>query len=212
LTRRGIDLRPFAIIAVVASIWIYVLPLFPTVQEPQADVAVKLADEIKSLPTVDDQACKGSSEFVSNTITIVQDMDGTLGTGFGHVAQFDASNCDIVIQYLPIIGSYNSLIRDSRTLNPKNSTSVKIFYEDAFLLSSDFIILNDKLAYKVAFKSTGEFNDAIKLAKLESVCGDECYRVVLSGIHWTIRVKFDQYLCEFEEWAGQSVQLPSRYC
>ncbi|TMI23047.1 hypothetical protein E6H31_00235 [Candidatus Bathyarchaeota archaeon] len=171
-----------------------------------------MANQIKSLPTIDDQTCQGSSELVSNAVIIIQDMDGTLGTGFGRIVQFDASNCDVVIQFLPILGSYNTLVRDSRSLDAKNSTSVKVFYEDAFLLSSDFVILNDKLVYKVAFRSTGEINDALKLAKLRSVCGDECYRVVLSGIHWTIRVKLDQYLCEFEDWAGQSVQLPSRYC
>lgn len=198
------------IIILVVVIWFQTSTT--SIPGPQTDLAVKLADQIKTLPTIDDQTCHGSSELVSNAITVVQDMDGTLGTGFGHFAQFDASNCDIVIQFLPILGSYNSLVRDSRSLDSTNSTSVRAFYEDAFLLSSDFVILNDKLVYKVAFRSTGELNDALKLAKLRSVCGDECYRVVLSGIHWTIRVKLNQYLCEFETWAGQSVQLPTRYC
>jgi len=138
-------------------------------------------------------------------------MDGVIGTGFGAI-QYDASNCDFVVKFLPVLGSYNSLIRDSRSLDANNTTSVKVFYEDAFLLSSDFVIINDKVAYNLAFKSTGEMNDALKLAKLRSVCGDECYRVVLSGIHWTLRVYMDQYICQFENWASQYVQFPSRYC
>jgi len=133
-------------------------------------------------------------------------MDRTIGTGFG-LLQFDASNCDVVIQYLPLLGTYESLVLASRSVDRNNVTSVKIFYEDAFLLSSDFVIINDKVAYNVAFKSTGEMNDALKLAKLSDVCGDDCYRAVLSGIHWTIRVYMDQYLCQFESWASQYVQL-----
>jgi len=201
------------VLLVLIFVGIFVVPqLFPPVQEPQADLAVSLADQIKTLPTLNDQSCNGASELVSNTATVLQDMDGTLGTGFGHVVQFDLSNCDIVVQFLPILGSYNSLIRDSRTLDPKNSTSVKLFYVDAFLLSSDLIIINDHVAYKVAFKSTGEMNDALKLAKLRSLCGDECYRAVLSGIHWAIRLYMDKYLCNFENWAGKYVQLPNRSC
>jgi hypothetical protein len=36
-----------------------------------------------------------------------------------------------------------------------------------------------QVAYNIAFKLTGEMNDALKLAKLSDVCGDECCRVVL---------------------------------
>jgi len=152
----------------------------------QTQPAVDLANQIKNLPTINDTACNGSSQLISNAATVLQDMDGTLGTGFGKVVQFDASNCDIVLQFVPILGSYNSFVTDSRQLDPNNSTSVTKFYEDAFLLSSDILLLNDKIVYKVAFRATGEINDALKLDKLTSLCGDDCYRAVLSGIHWTI--------------------------
>ena len=129
-----------------------------------------------------------------------------MGTGFGAV-QFDASNCDLVVQYLPLLGSYDSLISASRSLDPNNATSVKVFYESAFLLSSDFVIINDKVAYNVAFKSTGEMNNALGLARLRSVCGDDCYSAVLSGMHWTIRVYMNQFTCQFESWASEYIQL-----
>jgi hypothetical protein len=175
--------------------------------------AVKLADQIKTLPTIDDQTCQGSSQLIANIATIMQDMDGTLGTGFGKVAQFDTSNCGITIQFIPILGSYNSLVRDSRSVDANNATSVKIFYEDAFILSSDFIIVNDSVSYRVAFRSTGELNDALRLAKVRELCGDECYRVVLSGIHWAIRVYMNQLLCQFESWASQYVpDIPYHPC
>ena len=194
-------------------IGIYVVPqLYPPAEEPEADLATRLADQTSTFPTINDQSCNGASELVSNTATILQDMDGTLGTGFGRVVQFDPSNCDIVVQFLPILGSYNLLVRDSKTLDRNNSTSVRQFYIDAFLLSSDFVIINDYAAYKIAFKSTGEMNDALKLGKLRSLCGDECYRAVLSGIHWAIRVYMNEYLCDFENWAGQYVQLADRSC
>jgi hypothetical protein len=178
----------------------------PFVGAPEANLAVTLASQTKSLPTIGDQTCQGVSSVVANTLTIVQDMDRTIGVGFGTL-QFDASNCDVVIQYLPLLGTYDSLILASRSLDPNNATSVKVFYEDAFLLSSDFIIINDAVAYKIAFKSTGDLNNALGLATLRSVCGDDCYSVVLSGIHWTIRVYMDQFLCQFEGWASKYVQL-----
>src|SRR2546425_10656176 len=173
-----------------------------TPKSPAVDLAVTLANQIKPLPPIDDHACQGVSSTVANTLTILQDMDRTIGTVFG-LLQFDASNCDVVIQYLPLLGTYDSLILASRSVDRNNVTSVKMFYEDAFLLSSDFVIINDKVAYNVAFKSTGEMNDALGLAKLQSKCGDECYRVVLSGIHWTIRIYMRQFLCEFEVCASQ---------
>lgn len=178
----------------------------PFVGAPEADFAVTLANQIKSMPTIGDQTCQGVSNVVTNTLIILQDMDRTIGTGFG-TFQFDTSNCDIVIQYLPLLGTYDSLILASKSLNPNNATSVKVFYENAFLLSSDFIIINDQVAYNIAFKSTGELNDALGLATLRSVCGDDCYSVVLSGIHWTIRVYMDQFLCQFEGWASKYVRL-----
>ncbi len=177
-----------------------------TPKSPAVDLAVTLSNQIKSLPSIDDHACQGVSTIIANTLTILQDMDRTIGTGFG-LLQFDASNCDVVIQYLPLLGTYDSLVLASKSVDPNNASSVKMFYEDAFLLSSDFVIINDKVAYNIAFKSTGEMNDALKLAKLSDVCGDDCYRAVLSGIHWTMRVYMDQFLCQFESWASQYVQL-----
>ena len=138
----------------------YILPavLPGPVTRLETGPAVQLANQVKTLPTIDDQTCNGSSQLVSNIATIIQDMDGTMGTGFGGVAQVDTSNCDLVLKFVPILGSYNSLIRDSKTVDPNNATSVKIFYEDAFILTSDFIIINDSVSYRVAFRSTGEMN------------------------------------------------------
>src|SRR2546422_2875199 len=115
--------------------------------------AVKLANQVKTLPTIDDQTCQASSQLVSNIATIMQDMEGTLGTGFGGIAQIDTSNCDLVLKFVPILGSYNSLIRDSRTEHPNNATSVKVVYEDAFILTSDFVIINDSVSYRIAFRT-----------------------------------------------------------
>ena len=202
----------FVMVFVVAFVLIPTSKCTPFVQEPEASLAGDLANQIKPLPLVGDTSCQGVSTVAANTITILQDMDRTIGTGFGAL-QFDASQCDVVAQYVPIVGSYDSLVLASRSLDPNNSTSVKVFYEDAFLLSSDFIIINDGVAYKVAFKSTGELNNDLGLATLRSVCGDSCYRVVLSGIHWTIRVYMDQFLSQFESWLpSQLTSISSPSC
>ncbi|SRR6266566_1732142 len=213
------SMRDWLIVALVIflaylTLFVFLPALFPSqTKSLETGPAVKLANKIETLPTIDDQTCQGSSQLVSNIATIMQDMDGTLGTGFGGVAQVDTSNCDLVVKFVPILGSYNSLIRDSRNVDPNNATSVKVFYEDAFVLSSDFIIINDSVSYRVAFRSTGEMNDALRLAKLREVCGGECYRVVLSGIHWAIRVYMNEFLCQFESWASQYVpDIPYHPC
>jgi hypothetical protein len=215
MVRRGsgLGLLPvLLVIVVIGGILAYdPAVLFPQAQTLEVGPAVALSNQIKNLPTIDDPTCRGSSSLVGNVATIIQSMDGTLGTGFGHVAQLDTAKCDVVLQYVPILGTYNSLIHDARTLDPNNSTSVRNLYQDAFLLSSDFALLNDKVIFKVAFKATGEINDALKLGKLRSLCGDGCYRVVLSGIHWTIRVNLNQSLCEFEDWAGKTL-ADKAYC
>jgi hypothetical protein len=184
----------------------------PFVQEPETSAAVDLADQIRGMPLVNDQGCPGMTTVVSNTLSILQSMNRAVGTNFGPF-QLDPSQCDVVVQYVPIIGSYDDLVIAARQLNPNNSTSVKVFYERLFLLSSDFIIMNDSFAYNYAFKSTGELNDALGLARLRSVCGDECYSIVLSGIHWAIRDYMNQFLCQFEGWlATLSVVIPDPSC
>jgi hypothetical protein len=56
-------------------------------------------------------------------------------------------------------------------------------------------------------------NDALGLATLRSVCGDECYSVVLSGIHWAIRDYMDQFLCQFETWLiSLSIPFVNKSC
>lgn len=162
--------------------------------------AAELASKVKSLPLINDSsACPSVSTAISNSIVIMQEMGGAFGVGFRSI-QFDPSNCDVAIKYVPIVGSYNELVMGARQFNPNNATSVEVFYEDAFLLSSNMIIINDSVAYDAAFTSTGELNDALGLGSLRSLCGDVCYSAVLSGIHWTIRTYMDAFLCTFESY------------
>ena len=188
------------------------IQLASTSENTQTVVAVDLADQIKTMPLVNDTACPSMSTVVSNILTITQDMDHSLGTNLGPF-RIDPSQCDIVLQYTPILGTYDSLITASRNVNPSNSTSITIFYEDLFMLSSDFVIMNDSIAYKIAFKSTGELNDALGLATLRFICGDACYSVVLSGIHWAIRDYMNQLLCQLESYLMSiSIRFTDRAC
>ena len=169
--------------------------------------AAELASEVRSLPLINDSsACPSVSTAVSNSIVIMQEMGGAFGVGF-HSIQFDPSNCDVAVKYVPIVGSYNELVTAARQFDPNNVTSVEVFYEDAFLLSSNMIIINDSVAYKLAFTSTGELNDALGLSTLRSLCGNVCYSAVLSGIHWTIRTYMDAFLCTFESYVTKYLPI-----
>jgi len=170
--------------------------------------AAELASEVKSLPLINDSSdCPSVSTAVSNSIVIMQEMAGAFGVGFRSI-QFDPSNCDVAVKYVPIVGSYNELVMAARQFNPNNATSVEVFYEDAFVLSSNMIIINDSVAYDMAFTSTGELNDALGLGTLRSLCGDVCYSAVLSGIHWTIRTYMDAFLCTFESYLTKYLPIP----
>lgn len=181
-------------------------PTQPVAQDVETPPAATLASQIRTLPLINGTACSDSSELVSNSLSIMQDMSQSLGAGVAGV-QIDTTNCDIVLQYIPVVGSYNQLIIASRDLNQNNATSVKVFYEDAFIVSSDVIIINDYVSYKIAFSSVGELNDALGLGTLRTLCGDECYSVVLSGIHWAIRDYMNQFLCQFDDYAAKYIQL-----
>ena len=209
-TRRGNMGVMMAAVMVGAFIFIsFMLPSFGPTQagSPEADVAVSLANEIKTLPPVDNQVCQGIPSALSNALTILQEMDKSWGTSFGPI-QIDTSNCDVVVGYLPIVGAYDSLVTAAWRVDPNNATSVRDFYVKAFLLSSDLVILNDRIAYNYAFKSTGELNNALGLARLRSLCGDDCYSTVLSGIHWVIRGYTVQFLCQFDSLLSRYSPVP----
>jgi len=198
--------------AMMVGAFIFIFFLLPSLGptqagSPETDLAVNLANEIKTLPPVDNQVCQGIPNVLSNTLTILQEMDKSWGTAFGPV-QIDTANCDIMVQYLPLLGSYDSLVTAAWRVDPNNATSVRDFYVKAFLLSSDLVILNDRIAYNYAFKSTGELNNALGLARLRSLCGDDCYSTALSGIHWIIRGYMTQFLCQFDGYLAKYSPVP----
>jgi hypothetical protein len=203
------------VLLVLGVVFIYfVIPSAPA-QTIHSSVVVgpaeTLAQAVKGFPTVDDDSCEGISPVLSNTLDIIQDMSQSFGVSFSPV-QVDLSQCDVVIQFVPILGSYNNFIVSAQEFNSNNLTSVQVFYENAFILSSNFIIINDAVSYKIAFETTGELNDALGLASVRSLCGNECYSVVLSAIHWTIRDYMNSFLCQFENWALTYVPTLTKAC
>jgi hypothetical protein len=59
-------------------------------------------------------------------------------------------------------------------------------------LAADVAILESKIGYKVAFRSTGELISALKLYKLRKILGNKGYALLLSEIHWYMREEFGE--------------------
>lgn len=197
------------VIAVVLIVVLFILPQMvqnqacannPLVKQP----AEELAADIIGYPTINGTDC---GLLLQEGNKILANMNLVLNTSLD---QADANLvCSTGIQIAPVVGSYDELILSARAVTPDNATSISSFYENLFLLAADFFILNsaaDAVAYKVAFKSTGELNDGLKLGKIVSLCGDSCYSALLSQIHWIIRDNFNGMLGDFENWAARATQ------
>jgi hypothetical protein len=96
-------------------------------------------------------------------------------------------------------------------VNPNNATSITAFYENIFLLASNFFLVNaaiDFATYKASFQTVGALNDGLKLAELRSLCGNACYSEVLHLIYQFIDNNLKNTIGDSETWASK-VALPT---
>lgn len=65
-----------------------------------------------------------------------------------------------------------------------------------FLFAADFYFLEEKVAYRAAFLTTGKIASKLGLAKTQAVLGPKGYGLLLSEIHWMLRGEIN------EEWTN----------
>ena len=99
----------------------------------------------------------------------------------------DLKNYESVTSYIPIIEPYNKVYESSLMLPNNDKKYYTEFYKNVLLLGTDIAFIEGKLGYNLAYKSTWEINQALKLSNTRAVLGNKGYGLLLSEIHWKIR-------------------------
>ena len=99
----------------------------------------------------------------------------------------DLKNYESASSYIPIIEPYNKVYESSLMLPNNDKKYYTEFYKNVLLLGTDIAFIEGKLGYNLAYKSTWEINQALKLSNTRAVLGNKGYGLLLSEIHWKIR-------------------------
>ncbi|MDG6950010.1 MAG: hypothetical protein JRM77_09255 [Nitrososphaerota archaeon] len=155
--------------------------------------------------------CQAVISVVQGGGIVEQDLNQAFGTDFKPIT-VDSGECSVLLTFAPIVGAYNDLITAAVQYNnhPNDSASATNFYEKAFILSAEVMLVGfalDGTLYKASFQVTSELNDGLELGKLQSICGDACYADVLSAIYWFIKGTAVSALDGFLTWVFTN--LPS---
>jgi hypothetical protein len=160
--------------------------------------------DIASLPFANGNSCQGVITAVQGGGLVESDLNKALGTDFQPFA-VSSPECAVLVSFIPVIGTYNNLIEAAIAYDPNNPQTVTNFYEQAFLLAAEVSIVGfalDGTLYEASYDAVGQLNDGLKLGKLRSVCGNECYSDVLSALYWFIKDTASGALDGFLSWAS----------
>ena len=163
----------------------------------------EIAADIALMPSVPGNDCQAVISAVQGGGTVELYLNQALGTDFAPIT-VNAGECQALVAFVPLVGSYNNLIVAAHQYNASNPASVRNFYEQSFILAAEVMIVGfalDGTLYHASFQATGELNDGLKLGKLQSICGDVCYADVLSAIYWFINGTAVYALDGFVNWS-----------
>ena len=117
---------------------------------------------------------------------VIEEINTAFGTDFPKIDITQVSGHEIQ-EFIPLVEAYNNLIRSAKEFDENDPESVKRVYVNSYYFACAVVIIEEKFAYKIAFKATGYLNNLLKLQKLRKICGNQCYKQVLSKLHWLIR-------------------------
>jgi hypothetical protein len=166
---------------------------------PGKKIADELSSQIRTIGPIDDSIFEDYSKYqdgikkVNQLTRIINDKIKTeipeVGSTISDFEKF--KEIKIVLQYTPLVEPYNQLYQSSLKLPSENKTDYNSFYTDIGIFSLEVCIIESKMSYKIAYKTTGELASNFKLYQLSPYIGDEGYKVLLSEIHWSIREQID---------------------
>jgi hypothetical protein len=159
----------------------------------------EIIQEIAQFPTVAPVTCDDVTQIIPEWNITIGQINQLVGTGFAQIST-NKLDCNHLLDYLPVVSSYNELVLTAGRYNPGNGTSEEDFYTAAFFFGASITIMDDEIAYQIGFKTTGYLNDLLGLQKVADYCGYGCYAELLSQLHWFVRTNGNQVLPQFEAW------------
>lgn len=208
MLRQGSRVKTFLTVGIILGLLVFPWARVSPVSASGNPVG-EIAADIALMPSVQGNDCQAVISAVQGGGMVELDLNNAFGTDFAPLT-VNSGECKVLVTFVPIVGSYDDVIIAAQQYNDSNPASVRDFYEKAFILAAEVMLVGfalDGTLYKASFQATGELNDGLKLGKLQSICGDVCYADVLSAIYWFINGTAVSALDGFVGWA--ITNLPS---
>jgi len=113
-------------------------------------------------------------------------------------------------RFVPVVGSFNAMHSDACAVA---SDPTQEAIEDYYISTMSFGVevgMAQVGFYRSAFRGTRYVANNANLAKLRTVCGDRCYALAMSEIHWALRAapsQFVNYLRDKAREEGISIDI-----
>lgn len=175
-----------------------------SINESHKKLANSLARDIKAIGPINETFFEDYDTFNRQTYRI-NHIAKTLNQKFGtEIPEIDLSKENFMriqevrkaLGYSALIDSYNKLYESAEKLPSNRDEDYWEFYKNLFLFMADFYFLEEKVAYRAAFTTTGKIAATLGLAKTQTVLGPKGYGLLLSEIHWMLRGEIN------EGWVG----------
>ena len=178
-----------------------------SIDQSYKDLANSLAKEIKTIGPINETFFEDYNTFKRQTYRInhiVRVLNQELGT---EIPEIDFSEKYFkklqevrkALGYSALIDSYNSLYKSAKKLPSDRDEDYWEFYKNLFLFMADVYFLEEKVAYRSAFLTTGKIASNLGLIKTQKVLGPKGYGLLLSEIHWMLRGEINEGWTELLE-------------
>ncbi|MBO8180194.1 MAG: hypothetical protein H0Z19_06890 [Archaeoglobus sp.] len=168
-----------------------------SISQAHKDIANSLADEIKEIGPINEAFFEDYNIFNRQTYRlnhVIRTLNQEFGTKIPEIDTSEEHYRKIrnVLGYTTLIDSYNELYKSAGKLPSNRDEDYWKFYMNFFLFMADFYFLEEKVAYKTAFVTTGKIAATLGLAKTQAVLGPKGYGLLLSEIHWMLRGEINE--------------------
>lgn len=97
-------------------------------------------------------------------------------------------------KYAPLLGSYNRLNNAACAAAEKQTDrAIRNYQIAALVFGVDALLVYQSAFYRPAFSATGYLTNRANMVgfyKLRYLCGNRCYALAMSELHWTLRASF----------------------
>jgi len=146
-----------------------------------------LANIFKPLPLIDISSVANTLDLIDKINFAIREVNEVLKTDFPELDRNSQALLNDVQELVPLVDPYNQLIKSAKDFDESNPETAKQLIMNLYVLAFGVIVVQGKIAYSIAFKTTGILNNILKLGKLRSLFGNTVYSEFLSKIHWYFR-------------------------